>query len=129
MITPHKVTPIHEWHTQHGGQMSVATGWVRATAYGKPDEEVRNVITAVGIFDDTPLAKIDVRGKKSEEFLGQACRISMPKIGGCITAVTEDNIPAYVARLTAEKFMVLSAPQRRNALHRRLSETAALRGC
>ena len=59
---PVRHSPMQPWHEAHGARPLVAGHWIRPDHYGNPAGEVRNVRSAVGIIDVTPLGKIDLRG-------------------------------------------------------------------
>ena len=59
---PVRYSPMQPWHDAHRATPLVAGAWIRPEHYGDPAAEVRNVRSAVGIIDVTPLGKIDLRG-------------------------------------------------------------------
>lgn len=59
---PVRISPMQEWHEEHGAEPLVAGQWIRPEHYGDPVAEVNNVRSAVGIIDVTPLGKLDLRG-------------------------------------------------------------------
>lgn len=71
---PPRLLAAHEWHIEHGAVMDDYGSWKRPAYYG-PDRpsairsEVIRVRNSVGIFDGSPLGKIEVRGPDAAEFL------------------------------------------------------------
>ena len=59
---PTRVSPMHDWHSNHAATFLPAGQWLRPDHYGDPAGEVRNVRQNVGIIDVTPLGKLDLRG-------------------------------------------------------------------
>lgn len=76
-IFPERLTPMHDWHIEHGATMYPAGLWFRPMIYGLPGEnveqayvrEAKTVREGVGIVDVSTLGKIAVQGPDSAEFL------------------------------------------------------------
>jgi sarcosine oxidase subunit alpha len=76
---PQRLSPLHDWHLENGGEMIEAGPWMRAWWYrwagnsvGKAYiEEMRLVRQGVGIADVSTLGKIDVQGPDAAEFLNR----------------------------------------------------------
>ena len=74
---PDRLTPMHDWHVEHGAQMMAAGLWHRPQIYGLSGEtleqayvrEARAVRESVGIIDVSTLGKIAVQGPDAAEFL------------------------------------------------------------
>ena len=68
-------SPIHQQHTDLGAVFEHYGSWLRPAYYGTGDEldlinrEVEAVRNHVGIFDGSPLGKLEVRGPDAAEFL------------------------------------------------------------
>jgi sarcosine oxidase subunit alpha len=70
--------PAHSWHVAHGGHME-DMGWLRPEYYLRPGEDEaaairREVLAArhnVGMFDGSPLGKIEVKGPDAARFLNR----------------------------------------------------------
>ena len=75
---PRQLSPMDQWHRAHGGQMA-DYGWMRPDCYLQTGEdeaaairrEVQAVRTAVGIYDGSPLGKIEVQGPDAATFLNR----------------------------------------------------------
>ena len=73
---PRQLLPAHHWHIEHGGQMA-DYGWMRPDCYLQACEdeaaavrrEVLAVRSGVGMFDGSPLGKIEVKGPDAAIFL------------------------------------------------------------
>ena len=61
-MEPVQVTPVHDWHLEHGASMMVAGLWLRPERYGDPVAEVRAVRERVGLIDVTTLGKLELTG-------------------------------------------------------------------
>lgn len=76
-LFPERLTPMHDWHVEHGATMYPAGLWFRPMIYGLPGEnveqayvrEAKAVREGVGIVDVSTLGKIAVQGPDSAEFL------------------------------------------------------------
>jgi methylglutamate dehydrogenase subunit C len=76
-IRPERLTPMHDWHVEHGARMYPAGLWHRPMIYGDPGEtveqayvrEARAVRATAGIVDVSTLGKIMVQGPDAGEFL------------------------------------------------------------
>jgi sarcosine oxidase subunit alpha len=74
---PLKCMPGHAWHETHGGLFEEFGGWLRPAAYCQNSEEVipaaereaLHVRTHVGIFEGSPLGKIEIYGPDAAAFL------------------------------------------------------------
>lgn len=74
---PDRLTPMHDWHLEHGARMMEAGLWHRPQIYGQAGEtveqayvrEAKAVRDAVGIVDVSTLGKIAVKGPDAAEFL------------------------------------------------------------
>jgi len=120
-MSPVRRTAMHDWHEAAGAPFVPAGAWMRAQAYPKPGESLRDaylreavhVRKHVGIVDVSTLGKIDVQGKDAAEFLNRLYVNGFAKldIGKCRYGVMlrEDGI-AYddgtVTRLDENRFMV-----------------------
>ncbi|MFC3725230.1 sarcosine oxidase subunit alpha family protein [Neoaquamicrobium sediminum] len=76
-LRPERLTPMHDWHAEHGARMLAAGLWFRPQIYGLPGETVEQayvreaaaVRDSVGIVDVSTLGKIAVQGPDAGEFL------------------------------------------------------------
>jgi heterotetrameric sarcosine oxidase alpha subunit len=76
-IRPERLTPMHDWHVEHGATMYPAGLWLRPQIYGHPGEtvdqayvrEAHAVRTTAGIVDVSTLGKIMVQGPDAALFL------------------------------------------------------------
>lgn len=76
-FTPHRRTPMHDWNAIHGAEMEDFGEWKRAAVYLQRGEsrlqgvmrEARIARSAAGLFDGSPLGKIEVHGPDALEFL------------------------------------------------------------
>lgn len=76
-LRPMKKLPAHDWHVRHGAMMEEYGIWLRPACYPQPGEsmdqaaqrETYTVRNQVGIFDGSPLGKIEVHGPDAAAFL------------------------------------------------------------
>lgn len=76
-FAPHKQLPMHDWHASHGAVFLDYGEWRRPVAYVRAGEtrhqatqrESKTVRTAAGLFDGSPLGKIEIHGPDAIEFL------------------------------------------------------------
>ncbi len=71
---PARQLPAHNWHVQQGAVFDEYGGWKRPAFYGADRrasirEEVLKMRQAAGLFDGSPLGKIEVKGPDAAEFL------------------------------------------------------------
>ncbi|MEX0956102.1 MAG: sarcosine oxidase subunit alpha family protein [Rhizobiaceae bacterium] len=76
-VKPDRLTPMHDWHVEHGAIMMPAGLWHRPQIYGLSGEtleqayvrEAKAVRQSVGMVDVSTLGKIAVQGPDAAEFL------------------------------------------------------------
>jgi sarcosine oxidase subunit alpha len=68
-MEPVRLTPLHEWHVEHGGTMMNAGLWKRPEHYGDPVAEVRAVREQVGLIDVSTLGKLQLSGPDAAALL------------------------------------------------------------
>ena len=84
-----RVTPMHDWHVEHGALFEDVGQWKRAWYYPKPgedmhaavDRECRAVRESVGLLDASTLGKIIVKGPDAAEFLNRVYTNKWLKLG------------------------------------------------
>ena len=133
MTALYGLTPMHQWHREHGARFTEEAGWKRTESYGDPDQETASVSTAVGICDTSSLTKIDVQGTASDSFLRRYLALPLPRPGLCLSssssAVSVGGALLHVSRLTSHRFLLLTEPGSRRVLSQRLSDAASASGC
>lgn len=85
---PVREMPCHDWHAAHGGEFDDAGFWQRPACYPHDGEshheaitrEVLTVRNSVGLFEGSPLGKIEVRGKDAAEFLNRMYMNNVPSL-------------------------------------------------
>ena len=121
LFRPLRRLALHDWHTANGGALEEYGGWMRAAYYLRPGEdphaaeqrEALAVRQGVGIFDGSPLGKIEVSGPDAAWFLDRFyCNtVSTLKVGKLryglmlneLGVVIDDGV---VARLAEDRFLV-----------------------
>ena len=76
-FAPSRELPMKDWHAAHGALVHDYGEWRRPTAYLRPGEtrevavrrEAMAVRTGAGLFDASPLGKLEIHGPDSLEFL------------------------------------------------------------
>lgn len=76
-FAPGRLLPMHEWHAANGAVLEDFGEWQRPAVYLRGAEpraegiirEARAVRNAAGLFDGSPLGKIEVQGPDALEFL------------------------------------------------------------
>ncbi len=76
-LKPERLTPMHDWHIEHGATVYPAGLWYRPMIYGHSGEtieqayvrEAKAVREKAGIVDVSTLGKIAVQGPDAAEFL------------------------------------------------------------
>ena len=91
LFRPLRRMPAHDWHAAHGAVFEEFGSWLRPAHYLRGGErahdaerrEVLAVRTAAGLFDGSPLGKIEVKGPDAAEFLDRmyANPMSTLKVG------------------------------------------------
>lgn len=77
LFAPSRLLPMHDWHVANGALLDDYGEWRRPVAYLRSGEnrhdaiarEARNVRDAAGLFDGSPLGKIELHGPDAREFL------------------------------------------------------------
>lgn len=120
-LRPRRRLPMNDWHVCAGALMDEYGGWMRPAAYPQPAEteadavcrEVLAVRSGVGLFEASPLGKIEVKGPDAAAFLDRMYvnRISTLKPGRCRYAImlTENGTvfdDGVVTRLAPDHFLV-----------------------
>ena len=121
LYRPLKRLPAHEWHAAHGALFETLGDWSRPVAYPLTDEsletaaqrEARAVRERAGLFDGSPLGKLEVFGPDAATFLDlmyvgtmSSLAIGQARYGVLLNengTVVDDGI---VARLGPERFWV-----------------------
>ncbi|MGH9578705.1 MAG: hypothetical protein ACRD3R_14805, partial [Terriglobales bacterium] len=123
LYRPLRRMPGHAWHVAQGATLEDYGGWLRPAAYPQTAEsleaaaqrEAANVRLAGGIFEGSPLGKIEVRGPDAARFLDfmYVGTMSTLKVG-CVRyglLLNENGIivdDGVVARLAQDRFWVNS---------------------
>lgn len=118
---PLRRLPAHEAHAEIGAVIEDYGGWLRPAFYPKPGEseadaiarEVKAVRSGVGLFDGSPLGKIEVSGPDAAEFVNRIYVNNMLTLGigkaryGLMLdehgIVKDDGV---LSRLANDKFLV-----------------------
>jgi sarcosine oxidase subunit alpha len=119
---PRRLLPTHDWQAAHGAVLEAYGGWERPACYRRqPDETERQSVQRemlavrqrVGLFDASPLGKIEVAGPDAAVFLDRiyANTISTLPIGRMryglmlneLGVIIDDGV---VARRAADRFLV-----------------------
>lgn len=82
---PARLLPAHKWHAARGAVFDDYGGWKRPAYYGDDREacmvrETLMVRETVGLFDGSPLGKIEVKGPDAAEFLNRIYVNTVPNL-------------------------------------------------
>ena len=120
-FSPTRRSSLQDWHVEAGAVFNPAGMWHRPAYYQQPGEsmwdaiyrETVHVRTHVGLFDVSPLGKIDIQGKDAAEFLNRCYINGFGKlaVGKCRYGVMlrEDGIifdDGTTSRLSENHFMM-----------------------
>ncbi len=120
-LRPRRHLAMQDWHAAQGAVFEEYGGWMRPAAYLRPGEveadavhrEVLAARTGVGLFEASPLGKIEVKGPDAAEFLDRMYvnRIGTLKPGRCRYAIllTENGVvfdDGVVTRIAEDHFLV-----------------------
>ncbi|WP_257846082.1 MULTISPECIES: 2Fe-2S iron-sulfur cluster-binding protein [unclassified Sphingomonas] len=120
-LRPRRHLAMRDWHAAQGAAFEEYGGWMRPAAYLRPGEteadavhrEVVHVRSGVGLFEASPLGKIEVKGPDAAEFLDRMYvnRIGTLKPGRCRYAIllTENGVvfdDGVVTRIAEDHFLV-----------------------
>jgi sarcosine oxidase subunit alpha len=118
---PVRRLPLHAWHVAQGGLLQEYGGWLRPACYPAPGEseqeaELREALLVrnrVGLFDGSPLGKIEVFGPDAAQFLDRmyantmsSLRVGHVRYGLMLNEsgiVIDDGV---ATRLAEERFLV-----------------------
>jgi len=121
LFLPPRQLPAHAWHAANGAHFDDYGGWKRPAYYGAGDasraqaieREVHVVREHVGLFDGSPLGKIEVRGPDAARFLDRVYVNNVASLapGKCRYGVmlSENGIvidDGVFARLAPDHFLV-----------------------
>jgi len=84
-----RITPIHQWHVNHGAKFEDVGQWKRAWYYPKENEDMQQAVNrevkatrqGIGILDASTLGKIDIKGRDASEFLNRVYTNAWSKLG------------------------------------------------
>jgi aminomethyltransferase len=124
---PLRLSPLHATHLALGARFVSQSGWEVPHAYASPEEEARAVRERVGVADVSSLGKLLVRGdaKASMRLLGDAFGVGPIELGCIAQNAAEDGTDSfgglqYLARLTADEFLVVTSPGAEAAVARQI---------
>ncbi len=123
-----RLTPMHNWHAEHGALFMPAGLWQRPAHYGGDiDDEVATIRNNVGVIDVSTLGGIEIRGPDAAEFLnrsytfayndqlvGRARYLLMVDDSG---GVVDDGV---ACRIAPEYFYVTTTTTGSDAVYRRM---------
>ena len=69
MTSELRTTPLHQWHTEHGGRLVDFAGWSMPVQYSSIVTEHKATRTAAGVFDISHMGRLRFAGTGAVEFL------------------------------------------------------------
>jgi sarcosine oxidase subunit alpha len=121
LFRPVRRLPVDAWHAANGAVLEDYGGWLRPAAYPRPGEtgktaeqrEARAVRERVGLFDASPLGKIEVAGPDAAVLLDRiyANTMSTLKVGRVRYGLMLNELGVVIddgvcARLAQDRFLV-----------------------
>jgi sarcosine oxidase subunit alpha len=121
LYRPLRRLPLHDWHLAHGGVLREFGGWLRPACYPQAGEsehaaELREALCVrrgVGLFDGSPLGKIEVSGPDAARFLDRmyANAMSTLRVGAVRYGLMLNEAGVIIddgvaARLAPERYLV-----------------------
>ena len=89
MSTPQlaKLTALYHKHLDLNGAMADYEGWLLPRHYTSPEKEMEATQDSVGLYDISPMAKFDVKGREIDPSLRKLVKHSVPiQVGDVIEA-------------------------------------------
>ena len=74
-------TPLHDWHTKHGGRMVDFSGWLMPVQYSSIVSEHQITRNGIGLFDVSHMGRIRVRGRQALQYLNGLLTRDIQKLG------------------------------------------------
>ncbi|MEJ7630213.1 MAG: glycine cleavage T C-terminal barrel domain-containing protein, partial [Nocardioidaceae bacterium] len=133
---PLRMSPVYDWHREHGASFGEKAGWERVNYYESNaalgDETLRPrgwagrawspatgaehhaTRTAAGLFDETSFAKLSVRGRDAAQFLDWVCDNEVAREVGDVTYTQALNARGgiesdfTVTRRAPDEFLVVT---------------------
>ena len=130
---PPRLSPLHATHQELGASFVSRAGWEVPQAYTSPEEEAAAIREQVGLADLSSLGKLLLRGAAAAEILHGAFGVSWVDTGYVAGFATEDQTQSaldrsYLARLTADEFLLITSPGAEGAAARQIKGGRAARG-
>jgi sarcosine oxidase subunit alpha len=112
-------TPLHHWHTAHGGHFLDRDGWQVVAAYDGAELEAKAARTGLGLADISAFAKISLRGPGVASLIPSLLPDGAALRPGSVAVLAADS--ALVCRLTEDQLLVLAATPASTVLAERLA--------
>src|SRR5256712_11033619 len=117
---PSRRTALHRRHAELGARMADLDGWIRPRFYRGAEDELKNVLSSVGICDISHCGKVDVKGTEVDKFMEKnLSSVVIPRKAGegrLSSQVSERDVRSrrfsliYACRLTKERALLLTQP-------------------
>lgn len=130
---PPRLSPLHATHQQLGASFVGRAGWEVPQAYTSAAAEATAIREQVGLVDLSSLGKLLVRGEAAADVLRGSFSVSSVDTGHVVGFATEDQTQSapdtgYLARLTADEFLLITSPGAEGAAARQIKEGHTARG-
>jgi glycine cleavage system aminomethyltransferase T len=108
VITPYRLSPVHDWHERHGAQITTVRDWRRVLHYGDARNEAVAARSAIAICDVTPLSKFNIQGKNSDVVVRRVCNRA-PDVGHWLLLPPsgQGHGPLRLVRLADDRFLLI----------------------
>ena len=125
---PERLTPMHEWHVNHGASFMPAGLWQRPAHYEFDiDDEVAAIRNNVGVIDVSTLGGIEIRGPDAAEFLNRLYTFAYDEqpVGRSRYLLMVDDSGGVIddgvaCRIAPEYFYVTTTTTGSDAVYRRM---------
>jgi|RhiMetdeSRZDD1v2_1073273.scaffolds.fasta_scaffold109649_2 sarcosine oxidase, subunit alpha len=139
IFSPHRQTPMHQWHLETGAKLMQAGNWLRPEYYVRQGltrqetiwAEVKAVRQQVGLIDVGTLGKIEISGPDAAEFIERmyTSRYAKLEIGMSRYLLMCDESGVMIddgvaARLAADRFYVTTTTSGSDAIAREMKRWA-----
>src|SRR2546428_9495166 len=117
---PSRRTDIIRRHAELDAKMADLDGWILPRFYRGAEDELKNVLSSVGICDISHYGKVDVKGTEVDKFMEKnLSSVVIPRKAGEVklsSQVSERDVRSkrfsliYACRLTKERALLLTQP-------------------
>jgi heterotetrameric sarcosine oxidase gamma subunit len=104
-----RLSPLHAIHRGLGAQFEYQAGWQIPKAYTSLPVEAAVLRERVGVVDVSAVSKLLVKGDEAQGLLTTMFD-TVPAEPGLVSEMNAQDGRGYIARLTADEFLVITSP-------------------